>query len=230
MKVEIWSDVVCPWCYIGKRRFERALAAFPGAGQVEVVYRPYQLDPGAPAEPMPTKQRLAQRYGGSVEAMVRNAADAAKAEGLVMDFDRMLSANTLAAHRLLAMAEAEHGAEVQRDVAERLFRAHFTNGADVGDPDVLARIAGEAGMDAARVRGRLAAGEGLTEVRREIGEARAMGITAVPTFVFDGRWAVQGAQPASAFLQALEAVAAETAAVPAGDAAGGACADDACIV
>jgi predicted DsbA family dithiol-disulfide isomerase len=229
MKVEIYSDVACPWCYIGKRRFERALAGFAGAAGVEVVYRPYQLDPSAAATATPLMPELTRRYGTRAREMAGNAAAAGRAEGLTMDFDRALASNTLAAHRLLHLAETEYGAAVQQAVSERLFAAHFGGGADVSDLAVLTGLATEAGMDRARVGAYLASNEGTAEVRAGIATARELGITAVPTFVFEDRYAVQGAQPPAAFLQALETVAGELRAdaPPAGDAD---CADGACAV
>lgn len=209
MKVEIYSDVACPWCYIGKRRFERALADFPGAADVEVVYRPYQLDPSAATTATPLMAELAERYGPSAREMVGNAAAAGRAEGLTMDFDRALAANTLAAHRLLHLAEAEYGTSVQHAVSERLFAAYFAEGADVSDHSVLTGLAAEAGMDRDRVGSYLASDEGTGEVRAGIATGRELGITAVPTFVFEDRYAVQGAQSPAAFLQALETVAGE---------------------
>lgn len=227
MKVEIYSDVACPWCYIGKRRFERALAAFPGADEVEVVYRPYQLNPDAPATAFPLRQYLAQRFGPQGAQMARQVTDTAGGEGIVMDFDSAMSANTLDAHRLLRLAGREYGSLVQQALNEKLLEAHFSEGADVGDPDVLERLAAGAGMDGGRVRGYLVGGEGGREVRDEIARAQRLGITAVPTFVIDGRYAVQGAQPASAFLQVLEQVAGQAKEAGAG-AAGERCADGSC--
>lgn len=230
MKVEIYSDVACPWCYVGKARFERALGAFPGGDEVEVVYRPYQLDPDAPAEAVPMLEYLERRFGAGARAMADRVSQSARAEGLVMDYDRGLAVNTLGAHRLMRLAEREHGPEAQRAVAAGLFEAHFSEGRDVGDPGVLAEIAAAAGMDAARVRGHLASDEGTREVREEIRHAQRLGITAVPTFVFEGKYAVQGAQATSAFLQALETVARETAESGGGAASDDACADGACSV
>ncbi len=211
MKVEIYSDVACPWCYIGKRRFEQALAEYPGADEVEVVYRPYQLDPGAPATARPLLKALGEKFGPGAAAMAGNVTAAARGEGITMDFERALAANTLGAHRLLRLAQHEHGAAVQHALAEALFAAHFTHGADIGDAEVLAGLASGAGMDAERVRAYLASGEGLAEVREEIRAAREIGVTAVPTFVFEGRYGVQGAQPPATFLQTMEAVARESA-------------------
>jgi predicted DsbA family dithiol-disulfide isomerase len=230
MKVEIYSDVACPWCYVGKARFERALGAFAGE-PVEVRYRPYQLDPGAPEAAVPMLDYLERRFGARARTMADGVSDTARAEGLVMDYDRGLAVNTLAAHRIMWLAEREYGAEVQRALAARVFEAHFSEGRDVGDVDVLTALAAEAGVDAARAREFLASGEGTREVQAEIAEARQLGITAVPTFIFEGKYAVQGAQPTSAFLQALETVARETAVENAGDAASDAsCADGACTV
>jgi predicted DsbA family dithiol-disulfide isomerase len=154
---------------------------------------------------------LERRFGAAARGMAGRVTENARDEGLVMDYDRGLAVNTLNAHRLLRLAEREHGPEVQRAVAEGLFEAHFSAGRDVGEPEVLAKIAAAAGMDAARVREYLASDKGSREVRQEIQEAQQVGITAVPTFVFEGRYAVQGAQPTSSFLQALEMVARETA-------------------
>lgn len=223
MKVEIYSDVACPWCYIGKARFERALGAFPGGGDVQVVYRPYQLDPSAPTRAVPMLEYLERRFGAGARAMTGRVVETARGEGLAMDFDRGLAANTLDAHRLMRLAEREHGPGTQRAVAEGLFEAHFSAGRDVSDTVVLAEIAGAAGMDPRRVREYLASGEGTREVKEEIAAAQQLGITAVPTFVFEGKYAVQGAQPTSAFLQALETVAQEAAAE------GGGGADDSCV-
>ncbi|WP_034089183.1 DsbA family oxidoreductase [Streptacidiphilus albus] len=219
MKVEIYSDIACPWCYIGKRRFERALAAFPRAEQVEVVYKPYQLVPEAPAEAVPHRAWLAERYGPQSRAMDDRVAALGRSEGITYDFDTALHVNTLHAHRLLWLAATEYPLSVQHDLKERLLAAHFAEGVDVGDFAALTGTAVAAGLDRARVEAFLPSDEGLAEVRAELAEARALGITAVPTFVFDGSWAVQGAQETSAFLQALEQ------AVPP-SAQGDACGDD----
>ncbi len=216
MKVEIYSDVACPWCYIGERRFARALAAYPGGDRVEVVYRSYQLDPEAPAEAVPMMEYLRRRFGDRVDGMLERVSENARVEGIEMAWDRALSVNTLTAHRLLRLAEREYGPAVQRALVEKLFEAHFSEGGDVADHDLLTSLAESVGMDGERVRSYLASGEGEAETRSEIDDARRLGITAVPTFVFEGKWAVQGAQPASTFLQALEQVAADIEAERAG--------------
>jgi len=229
MKVEIYSDVVCPWCYIGERRFARALAAFPQADQVDVVYRSYQLDPEAPAKAVPLKQYLARGFGAAVDGMLARVTENAAAEGIVMDWDRALSVNTLTAHRLIGLAEREYGPQVQRALFEKLFEAHFTRGVDIADHDELADIAASVGMDRARVQAYLASDEGLAEAREAFEQARRIGVRAVPTFVFDGEFAIEGAQPASIFLQVLEEVASRSAPGEAGE-ADDACADGACAV
>ena len=228
MKVEIYSDVVCPWCYIGERRFARALAAYPGAAGVEVVFRPYQLDPGAPAGAIPLRRYLERRFGGPSERMTEQVGAAAAGEGIAIDWDRALAVNTLAAHRLMRLAEREYGAPVQRALAEKLFAAHFTEGGDVSDPALLTGLAMAAGMDEDRVRGYLASEEGAAELQAELEQARRLGIRAVPTFVFEGRFMVQGAQSASVFLQALEEVEKQPVATVPSDAA--ACDDGSCAV
>lgn len=211
MKIEIYSDVVCPWCYIGERRFARALAAYAGGEEVEVVYRSFQLDPTAPEAAVPQAAYLERRYGDAVPGMLGQVSDAARGEGIEMDWDRVLAVNTLTAHRLLRLAEREYGAATQRALVEKLFDAHFSRGGDLSDHDLLAGLAVSVGMDDSRVRTYLASDEGLDETRYELDQARHLGIRSVPTFVFEGKYAVQGAQPASVFLQALEAVTAQLA-------------------
>lgn len=210
MNVEIYSDIACPWCYIGERRFRRALAAFPGGDRVEVVYRSFQLDPNAPETPVPIRDYLRQRYGASTDGMLDRVLENARGEGIELNWDRVLSVNTFTAHRLLQLAVREYGPAVQRALAEKLFEAYFTRGEDVSDPELLASLAEEVGIDRERATAYLASDEGREETQAEIDRARALGITGVPTFVFEGRWAVSGAQPASAFLQVLEQIAAET--------------------
>jgi predicted DsbA family dithiol-disulfide isomerase len=232
MKIEIYSDVACPWCYIGDRRLERALAAFQHRDEVEVVYRPYQLDPGAPAEAIPLPRYLEGRFGAGAAAKMGQVVEAAASEGLTIRFEDALAVNTGDAHRLARLAEREHGPEVQRSLMQALFAAHFSDGRNVGDHETLAELAESAGMDGARVRGYLASEEGRAEVQAEIEAARRLGIQAVPTFVFDGRYGVSGAQPTSAFMQVLERVWDETAGAAAagGDPGDADCADGSCAV
>lgn len=204
MKIEIYSDVVCPWCYIGKRRFARALEQFSEADEVNVVFRPYQLDPGAPEEAVSQSEYLEKRFGHRATEMQRQVGAAATGEGISIEWDSMLAANTRKAHRLLRLAEHEYGADVQRDLVERLFDLHFTRGGDIGDIEQLADEAAAVGMDHERAKSYLHSGEGEQELEAEFEAARQLGIRAVPTFVFDGERAIQGAQPTALFLRALE--------------------------
>ncbi|MEU9133204.1 DsbA family oxidoreductase [Kitasatospora sp. NPDC048540] len=243
MKVEIFSDIACPWCYLGKRRFEQALDRFAGKAEVEVVFRPYQLVPDAPESASPHRAWLAERYGPQSVAMDDRVTQLGKAEGVHFDFDTALHVNTFLGHRLLHLAEREYGAAVQSELKELLLKAHFADGVDVGDRAALTELAAAAGIDRDRAAAYLAGDEGAAEVRAQLAEARELGISAVPTFVFEGKWAVQGGQEAETFLRVLEQVAAETAetagtsgttrdaesAEPAGHDAH-ACADGACTV
>lgn len=228
MKIDIYSDIACPWCWIGKHRFERALGAFPHP--VEVEYHPYQLVPDAPAVATPHRAWLAERYGPQSRAMDDRVAALGAAEGLHYDFDTAQHANTFDGHRLLHLAATEYGLPVQQVLKEKLLTAHFSDGVDVGDHTALTEVAVAAGLDRDRVAGYLASDEGRAEVGAGIEQARALGITSVPTFVIDDTWAVQGAQETSTFLRALEQAAAETGlATTAADDAGS-CADGSCAV
>ena len=202
MKVEVYFDVVCPWCYIGERRFARALES--GGADVEVVFRPFQLDPAAPAAPTPIAHYLTRRFGAAAASMQARVSSVAAGEGIVIDWERALMTNTLAAHRLVRLARAEHGSAVERAVVEALFAAHFTDGVDVGSVQALSELAAGVGMDGERVTRYLSSDEGEAEVRGEIEEARAIGVQSVPTFVFDEQFALEGAQPAATFVDVLE--------------------------
>lgn len=229
MRIDIWSDVVCPWCWIGKHRFQRALELLGDkAPQVEVRWHPFLLDPEADATPVPLRQAYAAKFGGAerVEQMLAQTQGAAQAEGLPMDFGRgQVKVTTLPAHRLLWLAGREG---VQEQVGEALFRAHFEHGRNLADPQVLAEAAAAGGIPAGRVQALLASDEGLAEVRAGLGQAQALGIQSVPTFVINGRYAVQGAQPPDVFAQVLEKVAAELAPAPAAGADEPACGPDGC--
>lgn len=236
MKVEIYSDIACPWCYVGKRRFERALAVFPGGEDVEVTYRPYELDPSTPTEPAPLRERLAKKFGAdNLDTMNARLAEIGAGEGITFDFANALAVNTLTAHRVLRLALTEYGPGAQAALKDRLLAAYFTEGENVADHARLAEFAVEAGLDRDRVLAYLASDEGVAEVRREIDQAREMGVTAVPTFVFEGTWAVQGAEESATFLRVLKQVregmrerdGSSSAPEPA---AGDACADGSCAV
>jgi len=229
VKIEIYSDIACPWCFVGKRRFERALSAFPQP--VEVVYRPYQLVPDAPAVATPHRAWIAERYGPQARAMDDRVTALGAAEGITYDFDTALHVNTFDGHRLLRLAAAEYGLAAQSDLKERLLTAHFSDGVDVGDHAALTDIAVAAGLDRARVAAHLGSDEGKAELAAELEQARAIGIRSVPTFVIDETWAIEGAQETSTFLRALEqaASAAKPGAGAAADDAEG-CADSSCAV
>jgi predicted DsbA family dithiol-disulfide isomerase len=209
VEVEIWSDVVCPWCYIGKRRFETALADVADEIDVDVVFRPYQLDPTAsPGKAQPVIEAYAKKFGGPERAqqIIDHVTEVAADSGLQFRMDRALRANTLLAHRLLSFAKATGH---QIPLEERLFQAYFIDGLDIGDPDVLVRCAEEVGMDPAAVSTFLDTDEGLDEVRRDLQSAAELEITAVPTYVFDGKWMVPGAQEPETFAQVLRTVVAK---------------------
>jgi predicted DsbA family dithiol-disulfide isomerase len=233
MDVEIWSDVVCPWCYIGKRRFEHALAAFDHRGEVNVTWRSFQLDPSAPqtSEGDPV-ERLAAKYGMSratAEAAQARVTANAATEGLDFHLDRARSGNTFDAHRLIHYA---HSVGRQDALKERLMAAYFVEGAPIGEPETLARTAIEVGLDETAVRAVLDSDAYAEEVRHDEAEAHRLGITGVPFFVLDRAYGVSGAQPSEVMLGALQQ--AWTAAHPlqmvsAGD-ADSTCTDESCAV
>lgn len=219
MRVEIWSDVVCPWCYIGKRRFETALASVAATrdvSSIEVVYRPYQLDPTAPAGVSePVSEAYAKKFGGPEAAakMMANVTKIAAADGIDFHMDIALRANTLLAHRLLWFADQpgdhdhddhdHHDHVIQRALKERLMQAYFTDGHDIGKAEVLIGCAADVGLDRDTVREFLASDRGHSEVVDALASAAANGITAVPTYVINGQWAVPGAQDSAVFERVL---------------------------
>jgi predicted DsbA family dithiol-disulfide isomerase len=206
VKIEIWSDIVCPWCYIGKRRLEKALADFPH--EVEVVWRAYQLDPGAPLEPVESvAESLGRKYGGGVEAgraMIDRVEAVAAEEGMLWRHHQSRRANTVDAHRLLHLALEEAGPQVQGALKEGLLAAYFVDAQNPADHDVLRKVAAEAGLDVGRVDEVLASREFTDQVWADIERAGAYGATGVPFFVVDRKYGVSGAQPAEVFGQVLE--------------------------
>jgi predicted DsbA family dithiol-disulfide isomerase len=206
VKVEIWSDVVCPWCYIGKRRFETALGRFDHRAEVEVVYRSFELNPNAKTHDEGNlEEALARKYGVSLEqarAMNSRVVDAAAGEGLAYRFDIAKRSNTFDAHRLLQLAAAEGK---QPDMKERLMAAYFTEGKAVGDRDTLVGLAEQVGLDPKRARAVLESDEFADQVRADEREASELGITGVPFFVINRRYGVSGAQPPELMLKALNA-------------------------
>jgi predicted DsbA family dithiol-disulfide isomerase len=236
MKVEIWSDVVCPWCYIGKRRFESALASFGHRADVELIWRSFELDPSAPAvRPESTAEHLAAKYGMSREQAAANQDRLVKLgveDGLEYRFDISRSGNTFNAHRLLHLA-LERG--LQDAAKERLMRAYFTEGEPIGDPATLVRLLAEVGVPEADAQAVLDSDQYADAVRADEAEARDLGISGVPFFVIDRRYGVSGAQPAAVLLQALDQAWAESHPTPQLIAVGAAatdttCTDDTCAV
>jgi predicted DsbA family dithiol-disulfide isomerase len=201
-RIDVVSDVVCPWCYIGKHRLESALALTPDT-PVEVVFQPYFLNPWIPREGIDRKTYLETKFG-SVEryaAIAKRVADAAKAEGLVYLADKISrQPNTLDCHRLILWARED--AEPAR-VKQRLMELYFAAGADLSDRAVLVQAAKECGMDAERVRARLATDEDVERISGEANAAKDAGIDGVPTFIFDSRTLVTGAQPADYLASAI---------------------------
>ena len=237
MRIEIWSDVVCPWCYVGKRRLETALRGFEHAEDVEVVYRSFELDPTAPHHGTEkTLPSIARKYGRTedeMRPMMAGLMETAAEEGLDLRLFDTLHTNTIDAHRLLHLALATGGPALQRDLKEALLAAYFTRAEDVGDHAVLRRAAVAAGLEAARVDEVLASDEYGEEVAADIAQARAYGATGVPFFVVDQRYGVSGAQPAEAFTQVLERAWAEShpaIEVVAGGADAAACGPDGCAI
>jgi predicted DsbA family dithiol-disulfide isomerase len=235
MRIEIWSDVVCPWCFVGKRRLESALAGFEHADEVEVVYRSFELDPTAPAHGHELSTGvLARKYGrpeAEMRQMQQQLIDLAADEGLAFRLFDTVHTNTVDAHRLLHLALETGGPALQRELKEALLSAYFEQAEDVGDHDVLARVAVGVGLDEARVREVLAGREYADAVAADVAQARAYGATGVPFFVVDRAYGISGAQPAEVFAQVLDQ--AWTASHPVLQTVGGdaeACGPDGCAV
>jgi predicted DsbA family dithiol-disulfide isomerase len=205
MKIEIWSDVVCPWCYIGKRRFETALGRFAHRDQVVIVWRSFELDPHAPRHAAGSlDDMLAQKKGISqaqAAAMNQQVSELAAAEGLDYQLDRAKPGNTFDAHRLIHLAAAH---KLQAQAKERLLRAYFTEGLPISDHDTLATIGSQLGLAGDEVRAMLASDAYADNVRADEQRAAAFGIRGVPFFVIDEHYGVSGAQAPGVFLNALE--------------------------
>jgi predicted DsbA family dithiol-disulfide isomerase len=205
LQIDVWSDIVCPWCAIGKRRLEAALDGFSHRDDVKVVWRAFELDPSAPAvRAGDNVARLAEKYGrtkAEAEAMIQSVTDTAAKDGLDFQLFRARAGNTFDGHRVLHLA-AERG--LQDAVKERFFRGYMSEGQAIGDHEVLVRLASEAGLDAEEVRAVLASDRYAREVREEEETARRLGIHGVPFFVLAGKYAISGAQPAHVIAGALE--------------------------
>jgi len=206
MKVEIWSDIVCPFCYIGKRHFESALKSFSNADDIEIVWKSYQLDPETPKQQ--TKQNvyeyLANRKGISVEqskAMHDNVVKMAFSAGLNYNFDKAIVANSYDAHRLIQLAKSKNLGDAAE---ESLFKAYFIEGKDIANHEMLINLGKEIGLEASSIKTMLESNQFSDEVERDSYEAVQIGVSGVPFFVIDSRYAVSGAQPVPVFLQTLQ--------------------------
>ncbi|EGQ25138.1 protein disulfide isomerase [Sporosarcina newyorkensis 2681] len=210
MKIEVWSDYVCPFCYIGKRRLEQALKQAALEEKAEVQYKAYQLDPNTPvASDQSLLDGLAAKYNVSIaeaENMMKNVEEQAKTVGLHYQVDKMKTSNTQDAHRLAKFAR-QHGAEKQ--VTERLLHGYFVEGERIDTEEVLVSIAQEAGLDAEQTKAMLHSNDFADEVQADIEEARQIGVQGVPFFVINRKYAISGAQPIEAFVEALEKIAEE---------------------
>lgn len=204
MQIDIWSDIACPWCYLGKRRLEAALASFEGADDVEILWHSFELDPGAPpAYEDDYVSRVARKYGRTPQEageLASAMAETAAAEGLELNFERIRAGSTFDGHRLLALA-LEEG--VQGAMKERLMRAYLTDGELISDPGTLRRLAGELGLPEERVQELLASDAFAEPVRVDEYTAQRLGIDAVPFFILDRRLAIRGALEPGEMLHAL---------------------------
>lgn len=213
IRVDIWSDIVCPWCYIGKRRFERAVAALGDEVEVEYAFHAFQLDPTAsPGKTQPVAEAYAKKFGGPerAQAMIDRVTSIAADEGIEFRMDRALRANTRLAHQLVWLAEQPGSPASQSAMKERLMQAYFHDGLDVGEPEVLASCAAELGFDRDEIVTFLESGTGEQPVEADIENAAALGITAVPTYVVNGQWAIPGAQDTDTFVRVLRRIAERT--------------------
>lgn len=204
MKIEIWSDVMCPFCYIGKRNFENALEQFLDKNKLQVVWKSFQLDPSIPEVQKDNYTDYLVRTKGmpktQVDGMLDNVTQNAKYVGLDYDFDKAVMVNSLKAHRVTQFAKTKGLGE---EAEERFFRAFFTEGENIADEDTLIKIGNEIGLTKENVKMAITNDKYLEMVHQDIQEARTIGVQGVPFFVFDRKYAVSGAQPPQAFLQTL---------------------------
>ena len=205
MKIEIWSDVMCPFCYIGKRNFERALEQFADKDKLQVVWKSFQLDPSIPEVQSESYSNYLVKAKGmpkaQVDAMLANVTQNAKNAGLDYDFDKSVMVNSLKAHRVIQFAKTRGLGDVAE---ERFFKAFFTEGENIADDATLIKIGNDIGLDEAAVELALTNDKYLDMINQDIQEARTIGVQGVPFFVFNRKYAVSGAQPPQAFLQTLQ--------------------------
>lgn len=207
MKIEVWSDFVCPFCYIGKRRLEHALEQFSHRDEIALEYKSYELDPKAVSDPGKSiHEIMAQKMGSTVEkakSMNDNLAQQAAEVGLTYHFDSMEHTNTLDAHRVAKYAAKQ---DKGKEMTERLLKAYFTDSEHIGDPDTLKKLAEEIGLDGSAVNTLLQTDDYRAQVRADEEEAKQIGVEGVPFFVFAEKYAVSGAQSTAAFTEVLEKV------------------------
>ena len=210
MRVIVFSDVICPWCYIGKRRLDKAIANLRARGvevDLEVSYKPYQLDPTAPVgQSIPVIEAYAKKFGGVLKAqqILDHVTNIAAQDDIVFNMDIALRANTLLAHRLLVMAERDYGNTIQAQLKERIMKSYFTDGDNIADIDVLAKCAHEVGVDFDVAHAFLNSDECTDDVQGSLQMAAENDITAVPTFIFNDQWSVPGAQDVEMFERVIE--------------------------
>ena len=206
LHIEIWSDIVCPFCYIGKRKLDHALERFGHKDEVEITWKSFQLDPDAPRSGVDYYKDLSDRKGWSLEQtkqITANVAKMAAENGLEYHFEKAIAVNSLDAHRFLHLAKQFHK---QQQAEEALFAAHFTEGLNVADPEVLVGLGKKIGLEEPAVRELLNATRFTEEVEKDVAEARSLGVTGVPFFVFDRKFAISGAQDDAIFDKTLERV------------------------
>jgi predicted DsbA family dithiol-disulfide isomerase len=212
MRIEIFSDVICPWCFIGKRRFETAISRLRERGvdvDVEYVFRPFQLDPTAPSDsPTPAKDAYAKKFGGQEKAteILQHVTSVAAQDNITFNMDIAVRANTFLAHRMLGYSLKQHGAAIQIVLKEKIMDAYFTNGLNIGEISVLADCAESAGIPRPEAMTFLESDSLVNEIRAEIAEASDYGVTAVPTFIINGQWSVPGAQDVEMFERIIERI------------------------
>ena len=205
MKIEVWSDYVCPFCYIGKRRLEEAIESTGLGDKVEVVFKAFELDPNSPkTSEKSMTEVLAEKYNSSLEEaknMTGNVVEQAKTVGLAYDFENLRPANTFDAHRLAKLAEQEGLGD---EIAEQLLKSYFVEAKQIGTHEELLKVAEEVGVSAERAKQVLESDEFAAEVKKDIEEAGQIGVQGVPFFVIDRKYAISGAQPAETFANALQ--------------------------
>lgn len=207
MRIDVWSDVVCPWCYLGKRRLDAALDGIEGGEDIEVRWRAFQLDPTASTEPGPLQPAIDAKYGaGAFESMSARLSALGAEDGIDYRWDEIQRVSSRAALDLVAWVESEQGSEAAERLHDRLFRAYFTEGANIADPESLVRWAEDVGIDRSLAAEAVAAGAGAGAVDADLVQAGQRGISGVPSFVFEDTWMVSGAQDVETLRSVIEQI------------------------